>query len=48
MDNNPIRAYYIAMKKFDQYIEKEKKKKNRNTLQSMLNVMKAKKRIYTV
>ena len=29
MDNNPIRAYYIAMKKFDQYIEKEKKKKQK-------------------
>lgn len=25
MDNNPKREYYRAMKKFDQYIEKEKK-----------------------
>lgn len=47
MDNNPIREYYTAMKKIDQYIEKEKKK-NRSILQSMLNLMKAKKRIYTV
>ena len=27
MDNNPKREYYRAMKKFDQYIEKEKKNK---------------------
>lgn len=46
MDNNPIREYYTAMKNFDQYIEKENKK--RNTLQPMLNLMKAKERIYTV
>ena len=26
MDNNPIREYYTAMKKIDQYIEKEKNK----------------------
>lgn len=26
MDNNPIREYYTAMKKIDQYIEKEEKK----------------------
>lgn len=29
MDNNPIREYYTAMKKIDQYIEKEKKKKQK-------------------
>ena len=27
MDNNPKRQYYRAMKKFDQYIEKEEKNK---------------------
>lgn len=42
MDNNPIREYYTAMKNFDQYIEKENKKKKYLTTDAKFNEGKGK------